>query len=227
MNNYERLKQKWSDEACVENLINADQNDFFVEYSDCGGWGPCSSSSRGTLSFPSPIDFIAFLRFTELPRVLAYWAGSGSSDGETDITVLCDKIDEFESVHKESIHELAKRLDGIIQSEKKISEKKLSEAVKCFNEYFTDTNPELSFTIRGTLKDYVRESDFFHNLLFPFSSEILGMETDYARAAQQFKYRLDDFLPDLNQLMDELDFENPRVRKIFNGWIEYANEMNS
>ena len=62
MNIYEKLREKWADEGQIEKLINAEQNNFYVEYSDCGGLGSCMSSSHGILSFPSPIDFIAFLR---------------------------------------------------------------------------------------------------------------------------------------------------------------------
>jgi len=75
----QNMREKWSDQDHLLMTMNFKTDSFFLRCYDTGGFGTCESVFNSTLSFPSSTDFLGYLRFSELPRILSYWAGNAEN----------------------------------------------------------------------------------------------------------------------------------------------------
>jgi len=187
--------------APLENL-DLQHDDYFVEVSDHGGFGACSTSYEGVISFPSGREFLAFLFYAEIPRIEEFRAG-----GEA-----------FQYPAK--LEGLKNLFEGCVSEGADVSIMLVNDSINTFNHEYKDTNPSVQYTAYGSLKEYVLKSDFLVDTFIPhLLTNWAQSDTDFSKPANWIK---EDILKRINEtklLIDLLDFKANEVRAVMAGWI--------
>lgn len=164
MQSYQDLKDKWGlllrqgEAACNFDPEKLAPDRFCVFWSDTGSSGACYSSTELIGSFQDAKDFLAFLRFAEIPRILDFDTGTNR-----DVPDVADAyILKYEGEERQRTDHLIGRLDRVLKlpNGEMISESELCLIRDKFNEAFDSTNPSVQILAWGSLAE-VLASDHF------------------------------------------------------------------
>ena len=167
MESYQALRDKWrglleqGNAGCSFDLERLTPGRFCVAYSDAGGESmACCSSVVVVGFFDDAKDFLGFLRFAEIPRVL---------DLDTDANrdpfpdVADAYILKYEGEDRDRIDHLLGLIDRSLKADM-ISTPDLSVIHHAFNQAFESTNPEVQILAWGSLAEVLSsehlEEDF-------------------------------------------------------------------
>ena len=166
MESYESLRDKWRrrlEQGTASHDFGLDElapAKFCVLYSDCGSSGACCSANELIGVFEDPRDFLGFLRFAEIPRVLDFYTGTSREPvpGIADSYLL----DLEEGAERDRIDNLLGLLDRSLKLPKgeMIPVSELSAVCDQFNISFEGTNPSVQILARGTLAEVLASDRF-------------------------------------------------------------------
>lgn len=202
----QRIREKWSNENVLDSEMDFDSDLFFVLCHDYGGFGTCSSGFYGTLSFPNHLEFLGYLRFNEIPRILSYW-------GKTE---------------KDERPEIIAFLENCIEKEIDSNDSEFISAVKMFNNYFSDTNPTVNYSDYGNLKEHVIKSKLFRSLLV--DKHLTGWcdsDSPFSAAAKLIKDNIIEVTNEVEGLFSIVDFDNPHIKEKITNLLYLRNEINN
>ena len=167
MTNYERMKKKWERRVKLGkagDCFDAEQltsGKFCVHLVDCGGESmACISEIEITGYFDSGLDFLGFLRFSEVPRIL-------DEDTQTHqqpfFTVADAYLEKYEIDKRNQIDQLLGQIDKCLIAGA-VSNEELDIVLDSFNATFLSTNPEVQLLAWGTVAEtlnspYFKEAD--------------------------------------------------------------------
>ena len=192
MESYQSLRDKWrglleqGNAGCSFDLERLTPGRFCVLYRDAGGGSmACYSALQVVGFFDDARDFLGFMRFAEIPRVL-------DLDTDTNRDPFPDVADayllKYEGEDRERIDRLLGLIDRSLKAEM-ISASELSTIRDDFNEAFSKSNPSVQILAWGSLAD-VLSSDHFEESFEEGMIEEEGVDDD-DRAVNMLKALLD------------------------------------
>jgi hypothetical protein len=167
MRNYERMKKKWERRVKLEkagDCFDAEQltsGKFCVHLVDCGGESMASVSEiEITGYFDSGFDFLGYLRFSEIPRILDF---DTNTNKEPFPAVADSYLEKYETDQREQIDRLLGQIDKCLIAGA-VSNEELDIVLDSFNATFLSTNPEIQLLAWGTVAEtlnspYFKEAD--------------------------------------------------------------------
>jgi len=167
INKYEKMKKKWERRVKLGkagDCFDAEQltsGKFCVHLVDCGGESMASVSEiEITGYFDSGLDFLGYLRFSEIPRILDF---DTNTNKEPFPGVADSYLKKYEVDKREQIDQLLGQLDKTLISGT-VSAKELDIVLDLFNATFLSMNPEVQLLAWGTVAEtltspYFKESE--------------------------------------------------------------------
>lgn len=170
MTTTEELQTRWTafrnpaedDEGVALDQFTADS--LIVVYSDQGGEGDNQVVLRLGLAFESAADFAAFLRYSELPRCIAWDSGSRVE--------FVDDYDAYLSGYNEARQQEISDCAALLEAGV-IGESHVDEFVGAFNRTCAITEPRLFAMAWGDIATVLRNPKFSDDF-----AEILSYEPD-------------------------------------------------
>jgi len=154
MESYEVLRDKWralleqGKAGCSFDLERLAPGGFCLAYSDAGGSMACCSSVVVVGIFDDAKDFLGFLRFAELPRILDYASGDYRAVPNVADSYILGLADETRT----KVDWLLGLIDRALRAPM-ILNSDLSTIFGKFNEALNDTNPSVQILAWGSLVD--------------------------------------------------------------------------
>jgi len=167
MRNYERMKKKWERRVKLGkagDCFDAEQltsGKFCVHLVDCGGESMASVSEiEITGYFDSGLDFVGYLRFSEIPRILDF---DTNTNKEPFPGVADCYLEKYEVDKREQIDRLLGLIDKSLIAGA-VSTQELDIILDSFNATFLSMNPEVQLLAWGTVAEtltspYFNEAD--------------------------------------------------------------------
>lgn len=155
------LKNRWrglleqGEGACNFDLEKLTPGRFCVLYSDVGGSMACHSAIEVVGFFEDARDFLSFLRFAEIPRVLDFDTGT-NRDPFPDVADAY--LLDYGGEQRDGIDRLIGLIDRSLKGEM-ISASELCLVRDVFNEIFHATNPQVEIMAWGSLAEILRSDD--------------------------------------------------------------------
>lgn len=137
---------------------------FIVVYADQGGEGANEVVLRLALSFESPADFAAFLRYSELPRCVAWDSGSRAERVED----YPEYLSGYPEPRQQEFRDCAALLEGVVSGNDDAD-----AAIVAFNRACAITEPRLFALAWGDIESVLRSPKFAEEF-----AEILSYEPD-------------------------------------------------
>ncbi len=160
---YDNLRIKWGKSAeqgkagyCFDSKRLA-SGVFCLHLADCGGESMSSLSQvEVTGYFDSALDVLGYLRFAEIPKILAW---DSATDRESTPEVADAYLLKYEADQRAKIDHLLGLLDRSLLAGA-VSSQELSLIRSEFNASFSDTNPEIQILAWGTLRETLTDNYF-------------------------------------------------------------------
>ena len=184
------------DEGVSLDDISADS--FVVVYADQGGEGAEEVDLRLALAFESPADCAAFLRYSELPRCVAWDSGSRVEPVEDYSAYLGGYSDD----RRDSFRGCAAALEAVVSGTGDID-----AAIKTFNVTCANTEPRLFAVAWGDVATVLRSPKFADDFAEMLSYEPEGQIAELLGALEDgtFDATNDDHLELAAIALEELE----------------------
>ncbi len=173
MDIYNKHKRKWKNAHEKEGLFswgNLDEltpGKFLVRNSEFGPSGKCDPSVETTGVFDTAKDALAFIRFTQIPRILS-WITGHSEEIYKDAEIYLPDLDKEDQIKVQTLLEnidIAIKVDGVTPDD-------LEKIQTEYNGFFDDTNPESQILAWGSLHDLLRSGHFVDAFIVDKEEEV-------------------------------------------------------
>jgi len=167
MKYFERMKKKWERRVKLGKAGDCfdpgqlEPGKFCVHLADCGGESMASVSEIETTGFfDSGLDFLGFLRFAEVPRIL----DEDTQTYQQPFPAVADfYLEKYETDQREQIDQLLGQIDKCLISWT-VTKEVVSNVLNDFNSTFMSTNPEVQLLSWGSVSEtltspYFKEAD--------------------------------------------------------------------
>ena len=167
MKYFERMKKKWERRVKLGKAGDCfdpgqlEPGKFCVHLADCGGESMASVSEIETTGyFDSELDFLGYLRFSEIPRILDF---DTNTNKEPFPGVADSYLEKYETDQREQIDRLLGLIDKALIGGA-VSTQELAIVLDSFNASFVGKNPEVQLLAWGTVAEtlnspYFKEAD--------------------------------------------------------------------